>query len=48
MEKQNDQELDIEVKGYGCDTDCREFFPMTEDESMGCGWDDVDNTWPLW
>lgn len=44
--KQNNQELDIEIKGYGCDDDCQEFFAMAPGYS--CGWKPTDNTTPLW
>ena len=40
------EELDIEMKGYGCDDDCQEFFEKTA--GYNCGWKPTDNTSPLW
>lgn len=40
------KELDIEIKGYGCDDDCEQYFEKANAE-MGCGWDETDNTIPL-
>lgn len=40
-----DKEVKAEVKGYGCDNDCKEYFPSTA--AMKCGWDYTpkDNDW---
>lgn len=39
------KEVKVEVKGYGCDNDCREYFPNTP--TLKCGWANTpkDNNW---
>ena len=41
-----EKELEVEIKGYGCDDDCEQYFEKTA--SKNCGWKETDNTWPLW
>ena len=41
-----EKELEVEIKGYGCDDDCEQYFEKTA--SKDCGWKETDNTWPLW
>lgn len=42
----NKDELNVEIKGYGCDDDCQEYFEKKTGER--CGWWPTDNTCPLW
>lgn len=46
MKELNNQELDIEIRGYGCDDDCEQYFEKTSSED--CGWEETDNTIPIW
>lgn len=41
-----EKELEVEIKGYGCDDDCEQYFEKTA--SKDCGWKETDNTWSLW
>lgn len=38
--------VEVEIKGYGCDDDCQQYFEKTV--SLNCGWKDTDNTIPIW
>ena len=37
-----EKELEVEIKGYGCDDDCEQYFEKTA--SKDCGWKETDNT----
>ncbi|MBD5535890.1 MAG: hypothetical protein HDQ99_09595 [Lachnospiraceae bacterium] len=47
MAENRNNELDVEIKGYGCDDDCEQYFEKTS-SVLNCGWQETDNTWPLW
>ena len=38
--------VELEIKGYGCDDDCQQWFEKTV--KLNCGWKDTDNTCPIW
>lgn len=46
MATNRDNELDVEIKGYGCDDDCEQYFEKASGEN--CGWHETDNTCPIW
>ena len=41
-----DDKMVAEVKGYGCDDDCEQYFENTP--TLSCGWKQTDNTLPMW
>lgn len=43
---EENKEFEIEIKGYGCDDDCEEYFEKVSGNS--CGWQETDNTIPIW
>lgn len=46
MTSNKDNELNVEIKGYGCDDDCQQYFERVTSER--CGWWATDNTCPIW
>ncbi len=41
-------ELRVQVKGYGCDDDCREYFPKASAKKDHCGWQKTPKDSNIW